>query len=79
MYHHKIITVEHVLPQNPRSDSTWLTLYPEEEQRLALTHRLGNLVVLSRRKNGRAQNFEFERKKHEYTSTFGKTVLPRSP
>jgi hypothetical protein len=66
VYHHKVITVEHVLPQNPRQDSAWLSLFPDEEERLRDTHRLGNLVLLSRRKNSRAQNFDFERKKHEY-------------
>jgi Protein of unknown function (DUF1524) len=43
-----------------------LRLFPDEEERLRNTHRLGNLVLLSRRKNSRAQNFEFERKKQEY-------------
>lgn len=66
IYNHKVITVEHVLPQNPKEDSAWLELFPDEDERLRDTHRLGNLVLLSRRKNSRAQNFEFEKKKHEY-------------
>jgi hypothetical protein len=71
VYQRKVITVEHVLPQNPREDSTWLRLFPDEEERLRDTHRLGNLVLLSRRKNSRAQNFEFERKKQEYFQVGG--------
>lgn len=66
VYNHKVITVEHVLPQNPRHDSAWMSLFPDEEERYWDTHRLGNLVLLSRRKNSRAQNFDFERKKQEY-------------
>ncbi len=71
VYHHKIITVEHVLPQNPKVGSTWLSLFPDEEERYRDTHRLGNLVILSRRKNSRAQNFEFDKKKHEYFQNDG--------
>ena len=29
-------------------------------------HRIGNLVLLSRRKNSEAQNFEFDTKKERY-------------
>ncbi len=62
----KIITVEHVLPQNPDSGSKWLKWYPDEEERAVLVHRLGNLALLSRRKNSQAQNLEFTRKKELY-------------
>lgn len=64
-----IYTVEHVLPQNPRSDSQWITWYPEEEIRNSWVHKLGNLALLSRRKNSQAQNFEFEVKKKQYFNT----------
>jgi len=65
-YHHPIITIEHVLPQNPANNSKWLTLFPDADERDELTHCLGNLVLLSRRKNSEAQNYEFERKKSKY-------------
>ncbi len=61
-----IYTIEHVLPQNPAKDSLWLTWYPDVEVRASWQHRLGNLALLSRRKNASAQNFEFERKKNLY-------------
>lgn len=64
-YDHPIITVEHVLPQNPKPDSEWTRLF-DEEQRLAWTHRLGNLVLLNRVKNSAAQNHEFAVKKATY-------------
>ncbi len=65
-YDYPIITVEHVLPQTPGEGSQWLEWWPDEQEREENLHRLGNLALLSRRKNSQAQNFEFERKKKEY-------------
>lgn len=67
-YSHRIITVEHVLPQNPRDTSQWVKDFSEEE-RLYWTHRLGNLLLLNRTKNSEAQNFDFELKKSKYFTT----------
>ncbi|WP_208722092.1 DUF262 domain-containing protein [Rhodococcus qingshengii] len=64
-YTHKIITVEHVLPQNPKVDSQWLDDFTED-QRAYWTHRLGNLLLLNRTKNSQAQNFDFAVKKSKY-------------
>jgi len=64
-YSHKIITVEHVLPQNPKDDSQWVKDFTEE-QRLHWTHRLGNLLLLNRTKNSEAQNYDFVVKKSKY-------------
>ena len=77
-YDHHIISIEHVLPQNPAEDSEWMELFPDEEERSCWTHRLANLVLLSQSKNSKAQNYSFERKKKEYffgkgTSTFALT------
>ncbi len=65
-YARTTITVEHVLPQNPRADSEWMTWFPTEHDREEWTHRLANLVLLSRRKNASASNWDFGRKKNEY-------------
>lgn len=65
-YDYKVISIEHVLPQNPPLSSEWFEWFPDEEEREEWTHRLGNLVLLSKRKNGQAQNFDFQRKKREY-------------
>ena len=56
-------TVEHILPQTPRGE--WLDNF-DEEQRDCWTHRIANLVLLSRQKNSAAKNYSFERKKDEY-------------
>ncbi|MGN7251937.1 DUF262 domain-containing protein [Arthrobacter sp. SAFR-014] len=66
-YEHPIITVEHVLPQNPQESSIWRDTFTEEE-RFEWTHRLANLVLLNRRKNAEASNREFDHKKSRYFS-----------
>lgn len=64
-YDHSVITVEHVLPQTPRTGSKWLDDYTSE-QRSEWTHKLANLVLLNRRKNSEAQNYDFVEKKAMY-------------
>lgn len=65
-YNHKVISVEHVLPQHPPAGSQWLEWFPDDEEREEWVHCLANLVLLSRRKNSQARNFDFQRKKREY-------------
>ncbi len=65
-YDHKIITIEHVLPQNPKEESQWRTWWPNEEAREEWVHRLGNLVLLDRIKNASASNHDFKTKKEKY-------------
>jgi hypothetical protein len=72
-YDHSIISIEHVLPQNPAEKSKWLEWFQDEEQQTYWTHRLANLVLLSWRKNTRASNWDFERKKTEYFQRDGVT------
>ena len=73
----KKITIEHILPQNPKSDSQWLNLFSPEEKEKYL-HRLSNLVLLSCSKNSSASNYDFSGKKDKYFNnpicTFGLTV-----
>lgn len=67
IYDHKTISVEHVLPQNPSLESDWvMKSFPREEDREKWTHRLANLVLLSRQKNIQAQNYDFKQKKSDY-------------
>ncbi len=63
---YKNITIEHILPQNPQSDSQWNQWFPTQQTRDKYVHRLGNLVLLSRQKNSAAQNYEFAVKKDKY-------------
>ncbi|MBF4625370.1 DUF262 domain-containing protein [Clavibacter sp. VKM Ac-2872] len=64
-YDHSTITVEHVLPQHPDAESRWLADFDEDQSRY-WTHRLGNLLLLNRRKNSQAQNYDFQEKKRRY-------------
>lgn len=59
------ISVEHILPQNPGGASQWVIDF-SEEQREAWLHRLGNLMLLSRRKNTSLGNLDFASKKVRY-------------
>ena len=68
-YKDTIVSVEHVLPQSPGLGSEWLKSFPDQVDRENWTHRLANLVLLSRRKNAKAQNYDFARKKKEYFLT----------
>ncbi|PSB09632.1 hypothetical protein C7B62_12665 [Pleurocapsa sp. CCALA 161] len=74
---YKKITIEHVLPQNPKFDSQWLNWFSTEVKENYL-HRLSNLVLLSHQKNIAASNYDFQSKKEKYfnkpVSTFALTV-----
>ncbi len=70
-YDHDIVSVEHVLPRTPPPRSQWLQWVPEAADRLYWTHRLGNLALLSRRKNSAASNYEFNKKKKAYFTKGG--------
>lgn len=59
------ISVEHVLPQNPSTDSVWVQEFSAEE-RAEWIHKLANLVLLSRIKNSQLNNQDFQRKKERY-------------
>ena len=61
-----IVSIEHVLPQTVDEGSEWFEYFADEAERQKWTHRLANLVLLTRRINTRASNWDFERKKKEY-------------
>lgn len=70
-YDYARITVEHVLPRNPQSNSQWITWFPDNKDRFYWVNRIGNLALLTRSKNSSASNYEFERKKSAYFSHNG--------
>jgi hypothetical protein len=70
-YDYSIITVEHVLPQNPKVGTRWLDDFPDDQVRSSWVHKLANLVLLTRRKNTQASNLDFDDKKTRYFSTVG--------
>ena len=68
-YNYPTITVEHVLPQTPAPTSVWMQWIPTEDLRQKYTHRMGNLLLLPRKKNSEAQNYDFDVKKRKYFSS----------
>ncbi|MEO7774721.1 MAG: DUF4268 domain-containing protein [Steroidobacteraceae bacterium] len=70
-YDYDTITVEHVMPQQPRAESCWLEWVPNPEDRLLWVHRLGNLALLTRKKNSAANNYDFDKKKTAYFTKGG--------
>jgi hypothetical protein len=56
-------TVEHILPQNPQTGE-WNRF--DSDQREAITDTIGNLVLLTSRKNSSASNLPFEQKRKIY-------------
>ncbi|MED3825956.1 HNH endonuclease family protein, partial [Priestia flexa] len=62
-----IISVEHILPQTPPKGSEWERHFTAEDRK-EWTHKLGNLVLLSRRKNSSANNKDFVFKLEKYFS-----------
>ncbi|MDQ8732441.1 DUF262 domain-containing HNH endonuclease family protein [Bradyrhizobium sp. LHD-71] len=62
-------SIEHVLPQTVSSGSEWANLFPDEAERILWTHRIANLVLLTRRINAKASNWDFEQKKINYFAT----------
>lgn len=73
---HDLVTVEHVLPQQPRADSQWLAWMPAVQDRALWVHKLGNLALLNRKKNSAASNYDFDRKKQAYFSKGGSCAFP---
>lgn len=69
------ISVEHILPQNPKCDSQWKKDF-DDESRMEWTDKIGNLIIISRRKNSSQGNKDFSEKKKKYFA--GKVELGRS-
>ena len=59
------MSVEHILPQNPEATSQWINDFTPDE-REEWTHKLGNLVLISRRKNAGQGRLDFADKKTKY-------------
>jgi hypothetical protein len=59
------ISIEHILPQTPNDNSQWKRDFTDEE-RENWTNKLGNLVLISRRKNSSQSNRDYSDKKERY-------------
>ncbi|WP_406616884.1 DUF262 domain-containing protein [Mycoplasmopsis adleri] len=55
------ITIEHILPQKPKTDSSWWEHFSEEEHKNYL-HKIGNLTLITSIKNSDLGNKEYKDK-----------------
>jgi len=74
-YQHEVVSVEHVMPQQPAPNSQWATWVPDKAVHQLWVHRLGNLALLSRKKNSSASNRDFNWKKSAYFSKGGTSAF----
>ena len=65
-YTPNVLTIEHVLPQTVDANSEWARTWPDVDERARWLHRLANLVPLTRARNSKALNYDFDRKKSAY-------------
>ncbi|SCZ33308.1 MULTISPECIES: DUF262 domain-containing protein [unclassified Pseudomonas] len=65
-YTPNVLTIEHVLPQTVDANSEWARAWPDVDERARWLHRLANLVPLTRARNSKALNYDFDRKKSAY-------------
>ena len=63
--HFETLSVEHILPQNPKDGSQWMSDF-DSKQREKWTHKIGNLVLITRRKNSSLGNLDFNEKLKRY-------------
>lgn len=63
--HFETLSVEHILPQNPDENSQWVKNFTLEQREL-WTHKLGNLVLITRRKNTSQGRLDYVQKKEKY-------------
>ncbi|MFY3386714.1 DUF4357 domain-containing protein [Paracidovorax sp. MALMAid1276] len=72
---HEVVSVEHVMPQQPAPNSQWASWVPDKVMHQFWLHRLGNLALLSRKKNSSASNRDFDWKKSAYFTKGGSTTF----
>ncbi len=65
-YNRSLLTLEHVLPQTVAAGSEWEQNWPNPADRETWTHRLANLAPLTQKRNSKASNYDFEKKKDAY-------------
>lgn len=63
------ITLEHIIPQNPKEDSNWLLDF-DALFRKNYTYKLGNMTLLTNEKNAGAKNYDWQ-KKRRLNAQFG--------
>lgn len=63
--HFETLSVEHILPQNPKANSQWENIFTSTE-RMDYLHKIGNLILITRRKNTTLGRLDYQDKKKKY-------------
>ena len=63
--HFETLSVEHILPLTPADTSQWVKDFSPDE-RTEWTDKLGNLVLITRRKNSSQGRLDYQEKKKKY-------------
>lgn len=66
LLNNKVVWLEHILPRNPASDSAWIEIFPDDDERTEYTYKLGNYTLLLKKLNEQARNYSFTKKKNKY-------------
>jgi uncharacterized protein with ParB-like and HNH nuclease domain len=66
------LSIEHILPQTP-TDKYWISRFTMDDK-LKLTNSLGNLSLITVRKNSQAKNYEFTTKINVYFKADGRAT-----
>lgn len=59
------LSVEHILPQNPAEDSSWMKDFSTEE-RAEWTHKIGNLVLITGHKDSELGRLDYNKKREKH-------------
>ncbi|MCX6719451.1 MAG: DUF262 domain-containing HNH endonuclease family protein, partial [Candidatus Taylorbacteria bacterium] len=60
------LSVEHILPQNPAEDSSWVKDFATPEERAEWTHKIGNLVLITGHKDSSLGRLDYKEKKERH-------------
>ena len=72
------LSVEHLLPRKPGTNSPWRDCFPDPAERDRYTESLGNLVLVTKAQNDKAGNMDFARKKDVLFNAAGAPLRCRS-
>ena len=73
------VAVDHILPGNVKRGSSWERDFPDEDERQQCVHRLGNLILLSGKKNEKASEHDLQHKKTYYLTKRKGTQVRAQP
>ena len=70
------VEIEHILPQKPKPTGEWPRLFPDPKEREQLTYLIGNMTLLTSKRNKEIANADFGTKKDKVLSLNGNSSLP---